>query len=101
MYTNAYTLSTPTFDPIGVALDPIIGRANHSCDPNAFIAFDQPQVSVRALKAISKDEEVLVSYIDTSIPFDYRQAQLLDMFHFRCQCVKCRRGSGQIEDDFL
>jgi hypothetical protein len=35
--TNAYTLTTPTLTPIGVALSPVLALANHSCAANAVI----------------------------------------------------------------
>lgn len=72
--------------------------ANHSCDPNAFIVMDSQRLSMRSLKDIAKDEEVFISYIDTTYPFSRRQTELKERFFFDCKCTKCLQGSTLNED---
>ena len=89
--TNALTLVKSTFDPLGIAFDPLICSANHSCDPNAVVTFDGPTVSLRSLRAIAKDEEVFITYIDCTNPYSLRQHELQDRYGFVCTCSKCQR----------
>lgn len=91
----------PTFDPLGLILDPFAAKANHSCDPNAFIVFDGATMSFRSLKRIAKDEEIFVSYIDSINPFHRRQEELKDRYFFTCKCSKCAQGATLSEDKFL
>ncbi|KAL9085785.1 MAG: hypothetical protein Q9165_007417 [Trypethelium subeluteriae] len=100
MMTNALTLVTPTFDPLGICIDPLVCSANHSCDPNAVVVFDGPSLSLRTLKAIKQDEEALISYIDNSDPYERRQQALQTRYNFTCECCKCQKGPTLREDSF-
>jgi len=96
--TNSLTLITPTLDPLGIILDPTLGNINHSCDPNAFVIMDDASVSIRSLKHIEKDEEVYISYIDTTDPYHRRQSELKARWFFDCHCTKCQKGATLNED---
>ncbi|KAJ9631658.1 hypothetical protein H2203_000057 [Taxawa tesnikishii (nom. ined.)] len=98
---NSLTLVTSTFDALGIALDPLLCAANHSCAPNALVVFDGPRVSLRSLVPIAPDEEVFIAYVDTTNPFSMRQVELKERFHFTCACSKCRLGPTLPEDRFL
>jgi hypothetical protein len=39
--TNAFTLSTPSLTPVGVAISPEVAMFNHSCAPNAVVVFPE------------------------------------------------------------
>ncbi|KAI4731881.1 SET domain-containing protein [Aureobasidium sp. EXF-10728] len=95
---NSLTLTLPTLEPMGVALDPIVCSANHSCEPNASVLFDQPRLMMRSLSPIKKDQEIFISYIDNTDPFYRRQAQLTIRYCFECQCSKCQFGTNGRED---
>ncbi|KAL6703733.1 hypothetical protein ACN47E_009114 [Coniothyrium glycines] len=99
--TNSLTLITPTLDPLGIVLDPTLGNLNHSCEPNAYIMMDGPEISVRTLKTIRKDEEVFISYIDPTSSFPRRQAELTSRWFFTCKCEKCAKGPTLDEDMWL
>jgi len=101
IFTNTFTLLTPTYDPLGICLDPFAARCNHSCSPNVFIVFDGARMSFRALQTIKKDFELFVSYIDASNPFHRRQRELSKRYFFTCHCSKCQKGIHTIEDRFL
>jgi hypothetical protein len=92
------TLITPTLDPLGLILDPILGHINHSCDPNAFVMMDGPSVTLRTLKPIKEDEEVYISYVDTTNPYSRRQSELKARWFFDCMCTKCQKGATLDED---
>lgn len=115
---NSFTLSSPTFDPIGLALHPRSALFNHSCQPNAFVRFDiAPKseagkfppfgsISVYTLRPVSKDEELTISYIDTTSPMDKRQQELKERYFFNCSCKLCSLGPSptldgyRLDDDF-
>ncbi|KAJ4992084.1 MYND finger [Stagonosporopsis vannaccii] len=96
--TNSLTLITPTLDPLGIIIDPMLGHFNHSCDPNAYIIMDGAEVNVRSLKPIKKDEEIFISYIDTTNPYSRRQYELKQRWFFTCKCIKCQKGATLDED---
>jgi hypothetical protein len=98
--TNSLTLITPTLDPLGIVLDPTLGSINHSCDPNAFIMMDGAEISIRTLRPIQRDEEIYISYIDTTNPYHRRQSELKARWFFDCRCTKCQKGATLTEDQW-
>ncbi|OAX40443.1 SET domain-containing protein [Rhizopogon vinicolor AM-OR11-026] len=95
--TNTFALTSPSLTPVGVSVSPLVALFNHSCDPDAVIVFprssqnsaEEPRMQVIALKNISPHEEILTSYIDTTLPRSLRQAALQDTYDFICQCKLC------------
>ncbi|KIX06381.1 uncharacterized protein Z518_04357 [Rhinocladiella mackenziei CBS 650.93] len=110
---NSFALTNPTFDPIGMVLHPKPALFNHSCEPNAFVRFDVPassrqpdiptcgSISVYAVRSIAKDEEITLSYIDTTYPFDRRQHELRGRYFFTCSCDLCAKGPNSPRDHYL
>jgi hypothetical protein len=96
--TNSMTLVTPTFDPLGIVIDPMLGHINHSCDPNVYIVMDGAEVAIRTLRPIKKDEEIFISYIESTNPYARRQSELKSRWFFTCKCSKCQKGATLIED---
>jgi SET and MYND domain-containing protein len=96
--TNSLTLITPTLDPLGIMVDPMLCHINHSCDPNVFVMMDGPKVSIRTLRPIKADEEIFISYIDTTNPYTRRQSELKSRWFFDCGCTKCQKGPTLLED---
>jgi hypothetical protein len=92
---------TPTFDPVGTCLDPIIAGLNHACDFNAVVSFDGPTIFVRSLREIKRGEEVTISYIDATNPVAMRQLELKERYFFICQCGLCQKGQDTPRDAFL
>ncbi|KAG2064453.1 SET domain-containing protein [Suillus decipiens] len=96
--TNTFALTSPSLTPVGVSVSPLIALFNHSCDPSAVIVFprssrnpaEEPQMQVTALRDILPNEEILTSYIDTTLPRSLRQAALKETYDFTCQCELCR-----------
>lgn len=99
--TNSLTLVAPTCDPLGLVFDPFACLANHSCEPNAYVVMNGPELSFRTLQDISSGEEVLVSYIDSTEAYNIRQAQLAKRYYFACKCAKCKHRSTLPQDRFL
>lgn len=81
----------------GTAFFPLQSCMNHSCCPNAK-AFKREedrdgQAVIIALRRISKNEEVTISYIDEELPYEERQALFAD-YGFTCKCPKCLEDSS-------
>ncbi|KAI1751487.1 SET domain-containing protein [Xylaria castorea] len=99
---NAFTLSSPLDDiGLGIGFDPLICSANHSCDPNASLVFNQPGQEIRALRTIKAGEEIFIRYVEVTNPFSVRQAELKEKYFFTCQCIKCKKGVGLEAEQFL
>lgn len=87
----------------GSALYSTIAQANHSCAPNASVDHGQDAEGLLvALKSIAEGEQIMLSYIDESVPKAERHEQLRD-YDFLCRCPKCiseisDRGESSEED---
>jgi SET domain len=97
---NSHTLVTPTFDPLGICLDPLSANMNHSCNPNAVVVFDGLQLCVRSLVDLAEGQEITISYIDNTNSLRIRRRELTERYFFLCSCIKCSRGPQGWEDDF-
>ncbi|CAJ2509772.1 Uu.00g056720.m01.CDS01 [Anthostomella pinea] len=100
--SNTFQLSSSLDDiNLGSGFDPVICSANHSCDPNTVLAFNQPKTLLRALKPIKKGEEIYLKYTEVTDPSKLRQADLKEKYLFTCQCSKCKEGQTLAEDTFV
>ncbi|KAI0115891.1 hypothetical protein GGR51DRAFT_366991 [Nemania sp. FL0031] len=100
--SNAFTLASSLDDVnLGIGFDPLICSANHSCDPNATLVFNQPRHEIRALRTIKAGEEIFIKYVEVTNPFSVRQAELKENYFFTCQCAKCTKGASLPADQFL
>ena len=98
---NAFTFVSPTHEPIGIAIDPLVSVANHSCDPNCIIMCDGPSVFIRTLKPMKEGEEITISYCESNQPYWKRQQGLKAKYYFDCRCSKCAQGPTLPWDKFL
>ena len=89
MACNAFRVTLADNAPIGLCFEPTLSLANHSCTPNAGIMFDGRSVTLRALNPIKKDEQIFISYIDSTSRKETRQAELQEHYFFTCNCSKC------------
>ncbi|KAJ4489704.1 hypothetical protein C8J55DRAFT_505731 [Lentinula edodes] len=74
----------------GVCL--VLSQLNHSCRPNVERYWDMTSFSMqlRAMRKISNDEELTVSYINQLEPFVVRQKNL-KLFDIVCTCQSCKK----------
>ncbi|KIK64626.1 hypothetical protein GYMLUDRAFT_160635 [Collybiopsis luxurians FD-317 M1] len=96
--TNTFTVTDPALTPLGAAVSPVVALINHSCDPNAAVVFprasadpksQEPLMQVIAIQDIYPEEEILTSYIDSTLPTHLRQQTLEETYNFKCQCRLC------------
>jgi hypothetical protein len=83
----------------GFGVYPTLARSNHSCAPNTEIVA-APHLTrgmaLRATRSIAPGEEITWCYLQNRADFldlDYlgRNALLVSMLRFACQCPRCRR----------
>ncbi|GLA06531.1 hypothetical protein AnigIFM60653_007469 [Aspergillus niger] len=91
---NSFNLTNAVYDRLGVYLHPYAAIFNHSCDHNAAVSFDGPNLHIKALRPIRKDEQIFITYIDVTDPYPIRQANLQSRYYFTCHCSKCTREAG-------
>jgi hypothetical protein len=62
---------------------------NHSCDFNSEAIREGRVLVFRAVKDIAEGEEISISYIDATLPFQKRYSQLQQEYYFECGCPRC------------
>lgn len=82
-------------------MHPYAALINHSCDYNSVVGFDGDELFIKAVRPIKKGEQILISYVDASSPYEVRQKELSERYFFDCQCSKCSKGTDTPEDRFL
>ena len=108
MKFNATELPTPIHGGIGVMLDPLVAKFNHSCEPN--ISIHRPQhtmvngwmnstqlsederktfVQVVPLRDIQEGEELLYCYVVPTVSVNARKTKCMEDYFFDCNCPKC------------
>ncbi len=79
---------------------------NHSCDYNAVVrtggrSIDSfPGLQVVPLRPISEGEEILISYVDATLPTKERQKQLRERYFFECNCRRCSQCDPSPSESF-
>ena len=108
MKSNATELPTPIHGGIGVMLDPLVAKFNHSCEPN--ITIHRPQqtminnwmnstqlseeerttfIQVVPLRDIQEGEELLNCYVAPTISVNVRKTKCREDYFFDCNCPQC------------
>ena len=93
--TGAFTLSDGESRPWGIGLFPRAALLNHDCESNCVASFvkgkegQRPKICVRTIRAIRKDEELTLTYVDVGMPTIHRRAALQKGYGFHCMCARC------------
>lgn len=74
---------------------------NHSCDYNVVVGFNGSAMFVKPVRPLKKDEQLFLSYVDTTNPRDIRCQELQDRYYFDCNCTKCQLGNNTAEERYL
>ncbi|GAB1211892.1 hypothetical protein ATERTT37_001016 [Aspergillus terreus] len=86
---NSFNMTTALADRIGLYLHPYAALINHSCAYNAVIGFDGAELFATALRPITRDEQIFISYVDATNPVAVRRNELRERYFFDCRCAKC------------
>ena len=89
---NQHSMDSPMQPQLGSCLVPGAALINHSCYPNAHHLSEGPELVVRSCHKLAKNEEITISYIDSSQCFEERQKALFTAYAFACQCCRCTEG---------
>ncbi|CAN6606064.1 histone-lysine N-methyltransferase Set5p [Trichomonascus vanleenenianus] len=73
---------------------------NHSCEPNAKVdvVSRTSGIKVVALRDISANEELTVTYVNPSDPLNKRRNELRVNWGFICMCPRCKREEHEINE---
>lgn len=91
-------MDSPLQPQLGSCLVPSATLINHSCDSNAHHISEGSELVVRSSRKIAKNEEITISYIDSTQSFEERQNALSTTYAFGCQCCKCTKGLEEQEE---
>ncbi|KAK3563582.1 hypothetical protein QTP86_030933 [Hemibagrus guttatus] len=86
---NCFSVSDGELQDVGLGLYPSMSLLNHNCRPNCVMMFSRKKLELRAVRRIQQYEELCISYTDILAPRVERRTQLMDQFHFLCQCQRC------------
>ncbi|KAK1757723.1 hypothetical protein QBC47DRAFT_376838 [Echria macrotheca] len=87
--TNAFDRMDADTGKAGIYVDAELSMVNHSCIPNAFVAFDKRTAILRARRPIAGGDEIEICYIDNTQPRSVRQHNLR-LYDFQCACPRCQ-----------
>jgi hypothetical protein len=78
--------------PVGIGVFPSASWTNHSCAPNCRQSFDSHGcIVVETARAVSKDEELTIPYVDTRLGRRERRERLRKNFRVRLRVRAMRR----------
>ncbi|ERM95321.1 hypothetical protein AMTR_s00008p00145610 [Amborella trichopoda] len=86
---NAHTICDSELRPLGTGIYPVMSIINHSCAPNSVLLFEGKLAVIRAMEAIPKGAEVLISYIEIAGSTETRRKALKEQYLFSCTCLRC------------
>lgn len=105
---NAIELPTPIYGGIGVMVEPLVAKFNHSCEPNSSIHRPQHTMAsgwmsstrlsederrtfaqVIPLRDIQPGEEIFNCYVVPTVSASDRRVKLMEDYFFQCNCPKC------------
>ncbi len=102
---NAFTVFERDGETCGIGIWGTPSFMNHSCRSNAFEVFGfekcrPPYMYITAFQDIEPNQEICISYCNTTKPSHMRMARLEKDYHFVCNCEACNMNSDH-QDDFL
>ncbi|CAK7270133.1 hypothetical protein SEPCBS57363_003949 [Sporothrix epigloea] len=89
VYTNALDRTEKSSGQSGICIDATLSMVNHSCLPNAFVAYLGRTAYLRAQHPIAADDEITICYVESMDPLSERKV-CLDIYNFECDCRRCR-----------
>ena len=90
---NNFAVTNNLLVRIGAAVCPAGAILNHSCSPNCCVTWNQATGAqeIRTIRAVSRGQELVHSYIDVALPTQKRKAKLSATYGFICKCCRCAR----------
>jgi hypothetical protein len=86
---NIFTITDSASDPVGIGVYVQSSAVNHSCNPNSSQTFNNLTLTITTDRDIAINEEVTISYTDTSKSTWCRRYNLITSYYFGCMCERC------------
>lgn len=86
---NSFSITNSELNSLGTGIYVTSSLLNHSCDPNVCATFRGTRISVRAMRDISRGEEIRISYTDLMQLSADRKRELSEGYMFECTCANC------------
>jgi hypothetical protein len=74
----------------GLSMDPFVAIIQHSCMGNVHMTYEGSELRIRALRPISKNEEILMPWVEFSDELSERTTKILRDRALACSCQTCR-----------
>ncbi|CAG8575051.1 9916_t:CDS:2, partial [Dentiscutata heterogama] len=89
MTENSFSILDGEMIAFGVGIYPNASLLNHSCHPNCVVIFENSKLMVRCIEPINNDQELVINYVDLSLPVEERRKELRKQYFFSCNCESC------------
>ncbi|RIB04301.1 hypothetical protein C2G38_692201 [Gigaspora rosea] len=86
---NSFSILDGEMIAFGVGIYPNASLLNHSCRPNCVVIFENSKLMVRCIEQINNDQELVINYVDLSLPVEDRRKELRKQYFFLCNCETC------------
>ncbi len=87
---NSFNIMNPEFQSVGIGLYLEASALDHSCRPNATVAFQGKRIAVRCiLEGVDRFSDVRISYCNTLNLRERRRKDLREQYYFECRCEEC------------
>ncbi|KAI1461882.1 hypothetical protein F4805DRAFT_186390 [Annulohypoxylon moriforme] len=90
LQVNSFNRQDTDFGQSGIYVNAALSMVNHSCMPNAYVAFTGRKAILHAYHDIKEGEEVTISYVECDSHRSQRQHHLKTHYYFTCQCLRCK-----------
>ncbi|KAI1093697.1 hypothetical protein F5B19DRAFT_117151 [Rostrohypoxylon terebratum] len=89
LQVNSFSRRDDDFGQGGMYVNAALAMVNHSCIPNAYVAFTGRKAILHAYRDIKEGEEVTISYTEHDRQRSLRQHHLKTHYYFKCKCLRC------------
>ncbi|KAI0894820.1 hypothetical protein F4806DRAFT_497521 [Annulohypoxylon nitens] len=90
LQVNSFNRRDEDFGQGGMYVNAALAMVNHSCIPNAYVAFTGRKAILHAYQDIKEGEEITISYTENDQPRSQRRHHLKTHYYFYCKCLRCQ-----------
>ena len=94
---NSFSITDGDLSTVGYGLYSDSCFINHSCEPNAVVAYNGAALALMPIRDIRPEEEILISYIELAQLTSDRQNELSERYNFTCSCKRCSSTGAELE----
>ncbi|RUP50680.1 hypothetical protein BC936DRAFT_138128 [Jimgerdemannia flammicorona] len=91
---NNFAVHDAQLFAIGEGTYPVGSLFNHSCRPNAVVAYKGATQVLRCIEDVEPGEEVVIGYVDPANGRAARRQKLREKYFFTCVCERCCEGEA-------